>query len=70
MQGHCRPRVRHDPRNALCLAQAAPQEMRLPLPVAQVNSRHNCKYARWKSRAVLWFWETDYGDSASLGNLI
>src|SRR5881227_943798 len=38
--------------------------------LTRTDSRHNCKYARWKARAILWLWETDYYDSASLGNLI
>ena len=36
----------------------------------RTDSRHDCKYARWKARAILWLWETDYGDSAGLRNLI
>ena len=38
--------------------------------LTRTDSRHNCKYARWKARAILWLWETDYGDSAGLRNLI
>src|SRR5947208_15116025 len=38
--------------------------------LTRTDSRHNCKYARWKARAILWLWETDYGDIYSLRHLI
>ena len=54
----------------LRLAQANPQEMRLPLPDARVNSWDNCKDAGWKTRAFFGFGESAHDNCASFGHLV